>query len=52
MYAPVTFVLDSYYCVTEEEHNANMVKHREAVEKEFNKQERETTMVSGTTTNE
>lgn len=51
MYAPVTFVLDSYYCITEEEHNAHMVKHREAVEKEYNERG-ETPMASGITNNE
>ena len=58
MYTPATTNLDNYYCVTEEEHKENMVKHLAAVEAEMVKIESEinepsmsgdTTTISGTT---
>lgn len=52
MYTPANMVLDNYYCVTEEEHNANMEKHRLAMEAKIIKdiEERENNInISGTT---
>ena len=58
MYAPVSVNLDEFYCVTEEQHKENLVKHLEAVEAEMAKVENEingpsmsgdTTTISGTT---
>lgn len=49
MYTPITYNLNDYYCVTEEEHNELMEKHREAIKQE--EAERHNKHISGTTTN-
>ena len=34
MYTPVTFNIDEYYCISEDEHNGYMNRQREILEKE------------------
>lgn len=47
MYTPTNVNLDEYYCVTEQQHNDNMTKHRFAVEAQMLK-EREEREITGT----